>query len=63
MATWRKSSHSESTSTQSDCVEVADLGQELGIRDSKAPHTPHLTLTPAAFDALLVQAKRNELNL
>ncbi|MFI0366452.1 DUF397 domain-containing protein [Actinomadura sp. 1N219] len=61
MITWRKSSHSESTSTQSDCVEVADLGTSIGIRDSKAPEAPHITLTPEAFAALLTQAKRDDL--
>ncbi|WUH98951.1 DUF397 domain-containing protein [Spirillospora sp. NBC_00431] len=60
MITWRKSSHSESTSTQSDCVEVADLGMTIGIRDSKAPEHGHLTLTHRAFAALLAQAKRGE---
>ncbi|TDB78718.1 DUF397 domain-containing protein [Actinomadura sp. KC216] len=61
MITWRKASHSESTSTQSDCVEVADLGTSIGIRDSKAPEAPHITLTPVAFATLLTQAKRDEL--
>ncbi|MFI0406183.1 DUF397 domain-containing protein [Actinomadura sp. 3N508] len=63
MARWRKSSHSGSTSTQSDCIEIADLGTSIGIRDSKSPDAGHLVLTPAAFADLVVRAKRDELSL
>jgi hypothetical protein len=61
MIQWRKSSYSGSTSTQSDCIEVADLGPKIGIRDSKAPHTPHLALTPEAFATLITQVKHGNL--
>ncbi|MFI0366450.1 DUF397 domain-containing protein [Actinomadura sp. 1N219] len=59
MTRWRKSSHSGSTSTQSDCVEVAAVGTSIGIRDSKTPDAGHLTLTPRAFATFLVRAKRD----
>lgn len=42
---WRKSSRSGSTGGgQSDCVEVAELGGNVGVRDSKAPEGAHLVL-------------------
>jgi hypothetical protein len=50
-AAWRKSSHSGTD--ESDCVELANLGTSIGIRDSKAPQAGHLTLTPAAFARLV----------
>ncbi|MEV4675443.1 MULTISPECIES: DUF397 domain-containing protein [Actinomadura] len=60
MIQWRKSSYSGSTSTQSDCIEVADLGPEIGIRDSKAPGAGHLALSRQAFAGLLSLALRDE---
>ncbi|MFG2087496.1 DUF397 domain-containing protein [Spirillospora sp. NPDC048824] len=61
MITWRKSSHSDETGGA--CVEVAGLPEGVAIRDSKAPKTGALTLTPHAFTTLLRQAKRDELNV
>ncbi|MFC4905784.1 DUF397 domain-containing protein [Actinomadura gamaensis] len=40
MTIWRKSSHSGSDHGQ--CVELADLGGRVWIRDSKAPDHGHL---------------------
>lgn len=57
MTTWRKSSHSGSATTQSDCVEVARFDGVVGLRDSKAPDTGHLSLSPTAFTELLVRLK------
>ncbi|KAB2350276.1 DUF397 domain-containing protein [Actinomadura rudentiformis] len=58
---WRKSSHS---STQGgDCVEVANLGGNIGLRDSKAPEDGHVTIPVESFAALMTRVKRNELNL
>lgn len=50
MSTWRKSSYSASGS---DCVEV---GQGVGIRDSKAPAT-HLPVSDEAWSAFLSLVK------
>ncbi|MGH3239134.1 MAG: DUF397 domain-containing protein, partial [Spirillospora sp.] len=48
---WRKSTHSGAH--ESDCIEIADLNERIAIRDSKSPHTGHLTLTRQDFAALL----------
>lgn len=49
--TWRKSSHS---SDDGNCVEVAGLpGGDRAVRDSKNPTGPALTVTPAAWAALV----------
>ncbi|MEU8803333.1 DUF397 domain-containing protein [Spirillospora sp. NPDC048819] len=56
--TWRKSSRStEGTSEQ--CVELARLPDGIGLRDSQAPDTGHLTLTSEAFAAFLARAKQS----
>ncbi|GAA3930207.1 hypothetical protein GCM10023085_09440 [Actinomadura viridis] len=55
---WRKSSRS-TEGTTGDCVELADLSGLIGVRDSKAPNTGHLTLTPATFGNLLTHLKQN----
>ncbi|WP_433466124.1 DUF397 domain-containing protein [Spirillospora sp. CA-128828] len=58
---WRKSSRStEGTSEQ--CVELAQLPNAVGIRDSKAPGAGHLSLTPRAFADLLAQVKMDSLS-
>ncbi|MBC6460043.1 DUF397 domain-containing protein [Actinomadura sp. HBU206391] len=60
---WRKSSHSGSSGDQSDCVEVARLSGNIGLRDSKAPDTGHLILTAESFADLIASVKRDELNI
>lgn len=58
MVRWRKSS--VSNDYEGSCVELADLGWgEVGVRDSKAPETGHLTL-PAGELALLLDRVRRE---
>ncbi len=47
---WRKSSHSASNGGA--CVELAELGDTIAVRDSKHPHRPHLTLTRRTFGSL-----------
>ncbi|WP_067636291.1 DUF397 domain-containing protein [Actinomadura latina] len=48
---WRKSSYSGGN--EGNCVEIADLNDRVGIRDSKNPTAPHLTVTRQGFAALL----------
>jgi hypothetical protein len=58
-AAWRKSSYSGGTN--GECVQVADgYPALLPVRDSKDPHGPALTFTPAAWAAFLSHLKRNE---
>ncbi|QXJ23087.1 DUF397 domain-containing protein [Actinomadura graeca] len=55
-APWRKSSHS---SSQGDnCVELADLGEHMGVRDSKDPDGPKLLITHNNLATLLAELKR-----
>lgn len=53
---WRKSSYSSSQGDE--CVELADLGELVGIRDSRDPYGPKLHLAPDSFRALLADLKR-----
>ncbi|SEG45363.1 protein of unknown function [Thermomonospora echinospora] len=48
---WRKSSHSGGGNDA--CVEVADLGQAVGIRDSKDPDGPALAVSRTALGSFL----------
>lgn len=56
---WRKSSYSGAGGEQSDCVEAAELGGVVGIRDSKNLGGAVLRLTPAAWTALLDAARNH----
>jgi hypothetical protein len=60
MIVWRKSSHS-GTQSESECMEVAGLsdrtGRAIGVRDSKNPAGPILTLSPADFRAMVTRLK------
>ncbi|WP_410575253.1 DUF397 domain-containing protein [Amycolatopsis sp. cmx-4-61] len=49
MLTWRKSSYS---GTETDCVEVS-LAEAVGVRDTKARHLGQLTVSRAAWSALV----------
>lgn len=55
-ANWRKSSRS-SGGGSGDCVEVADLGTTVGVRDSKDATGPALLFAPAAFTTFLSSLK------
>jgi hypothetical protein len=57
VTTWHKSSRS-GTSGQSNCVEVARLSGNIGVRDSKHPNGPSLTLTATSFRRLATDIKR-----
>ncbi|MBA9001688.1 DUF397 domain-containing protein [Thermomonospora cellulosilytica] len=54
--TWRKSTYSGSE--QNACVEVADLADGIGLRDSKSPDAGHLKISAESFAALLHQIKQ-----
>ena len=62
MNVWRKSSHS-GTQDESECVEVARLpartARVIGVRDSKNPDGPILTVSRADFRTLLTRVKTN----
>ncbi|MFC5179781.1 DUF397 domain-containing protein [Actinomadura harenae] len=50
MNDWRKSSHSTGGGSDgTDCVELANLGTTIGIRDSKAPMHGNLSVPHASF--------------
>ncbi|NDU76678.1 DUF397 domain-containing protein [Actinomadura sp. DSM 109109] len=50
---WRKSTHSGGV--ENNCVEIADLSDHIGVRDSKNPTGGHLILTRQHFASLLAQ--------
>ncbi|ALM40548.1 DUF397 domain-containing protein [Streptomyces albidoflavus] len=56
---WTSSSYSQGNG--GECVEWAPahaaLTGEVLVRDSKTPHAPYLTLTPAGFAGLVAFAK------
>ncbi|RDI54246.1 DUF397 domain-containing protein [Nocardia mexicana] len=57
---WFKSSHS---SGQTDCVEVAWLGDGgVGVRDSKSPAGPALVFAPHEWDAFTAGVRAGELD-
>ncbi|MDB4872853.1 MAG: hypothetical protein JWL97_3857 [Gemmatimonadales bacterium] len=58
---WRKSSRSDTSGNE--CVEVAQLPGNIGIRDSKNPTGGHLTLESARFAGLVARVKRDELSI
>ncbi|MFV2020527.1 DUF397 domain-containing protein [Micromonospora sp. LOL_023] len=58
-ATWRKSSRSNSAG---DCVEVAEgLAGVIGVRDSKDPTGPALTISPTNWSAFITATKTGTL--
>lgn len=62
MTQWRKSSRS-ATSDNTNCVEVAQLAGNIGVRDSKDPVGLKIALPSAGFRALLDAVKRGEHDL
>jgi len=56
-ATWRKSAK---TQANGQCVEVARMGEIIGVRDSKDPSGPILAFTLREFEAFLDGAHNGE---
>ena len=59
-ARWRKSSRS---GANGNCVEWANLGDTIAVRDSKDPHGPALIFTPDEWRAFLSGVKDGEADL
>jgi hypothetical protein len=55
---WHKSSRSQDSA---DCVEVALLGDQVGVRDSKEPAGPVLRFPLPAWRAFVAAVKRGDL--
>ncbi|MEU8804862.1 DUF397 domain-containing protein [Spirillospora sp. NPDC048819] len=60
-ATWRKSTRSNGAG--GNCVEVADLETTIGVRDSKAPESGHLTFSRHAWTAFMARTRAGRFNL
>ncbi|MGI8334946.1 DUF397 domain-containing protein [Actinomadura scrupuli] len=58
---WRKSSRSNTAPEQ--CVEVANLGRAVAVRDSVDPGGPELIIGSAGWSAFLARAKAGALDL
>jgi hypothetical protein len=56
---WRVSSYSASSAS---CVEVAGLGRQVGMRDSKDPDGPVLCFTRAQWRTFIDAVKRGDLD-
>lgn len=57
-AKWRKSTKS---ANNGGCVEVADLGDQVAVRDSKNPHGPALVFVDSEWDAFLSAVAKGDL--
>ncbi|MFB4295651.1 DUF397 domain-containing protein [Actinomadura sp. NTSP31] len=62
MIKWWKSSRSGGVNDNA-CVEVADLGGRIGVRDSKDPDGPRLGFSADDFGGLLARIRRGEMDL
>ncbi|GGT71740.1 DUF397 domain-containing protein [Actinomadura citrea] len=61
---WRKSQRSGTGGAGGEeCVEVAALAEGRGIRDSKAPDTGHLALSPSGFAHFIACVKRGDMDI
>lgn len=58
-AHWRKA---RACGEQGNCVEVADLGTAVAVRDSKEPDGPTLTFTPFEWECFLDGVNKGEFN-
>jgi hypothetical protein len=55
---WQASSFS----TTGDCVEIAELGDMVGVRDSKDPDGPVIELTRSEWRTFIEAVKRGDLD-
>jgi hypothetical protein len=55
---WRKSTHSGGGEGNT-CVEIAEAGPRIAVRDSKAPARATLTFPTPAFTALIDHLKEH----
>lgn len=63
MIIWRKSSHSGGGGAGGqECIEVAQIAEGIGVRDSKAPSAGHLSLSAQSFTDLVARVKRDEMD-
>lgn len=60
-AQWRKSTRSGPNTDM--CVEVANTGEGIAVRDSKDKTGPVLTFTTGEWDAFLAGAKDGEFDI
>lgn len=58
---WRTSAHS--TGGGNNCVQIADLPDGVGVRDSKNPDGPALVLPRAAWRSLVDAMKTGKFDL
>lgn len=58
---WRQSSHSGGSG--GECLEVAQLAGDIGMRDSKNPEGPHLVFDIADWRASARRVRRGEHDL
>ncbi|MEU5880427.1 DUF397 domain-containing protein [Spirillospora sp. NPDC047279] len=54
-AHWRRSSRSDGHG--GECVELADIGSSVAVRDSKNPDGPHLTFGRATLSAFVEKVR------
>ncbi|MFV2174271.1 DUF397 domain-containing protein [Actinomadura sp. LOL_016] len=60
---WRKSSRSGTGGAGGqECVELATLGNAIGVRDSKNPNGGNLTMSIEAFGELVTRIKADDSN-
>ncbi|MFI7360898.1 DUF397 domain-containing protein [Streptomyces sp. NPDC050149] len=55
LAQWRKSSYSNGTG--GECVEVAELRNSVGVRDSKERGGPHISVARGSWSAFVTSLR------